>query len=53
MAEVPIDLHALYRIEDPSELVWTAAVIERVQETRRAINERDRRELEAAKRRRS
>jgi hypothetical protein len=50
MAKVPIDLGALYRIEDPNERLWVVAVIERVQDTRRAMAERERRDIEKAKR---
>ena len=50
MAEAQIDLGWLYRLEDPNELVFAAVVIERVQDTRRAINAEQRREIDRAKR---
>ena len=50
MAEAPIDLGWLFRLEDPNELVFAATVIERVQDSRRAINAEHRREIDKAKR---
>jgi len=51
MAEVPVDLGWLYRLEDPDERLFAAVVIERVQETRRAIAAEEKRRIDQARRR--
>ena len=48
MAEVPVDFGYLFRLEDANERVFVATVVERVQDTRRAIAREERSQAELA-----